>query len=108
MISHNLAREALDAALARGGHFADLFLEDATHHGMMLRGGKVETANTSRLHGAGVRVFAGDQFYYVYTNDTGREGLLRCARRAADAVSGSRRTASVAAPALNNNNAASK
>ncbi|MCL2544610.1 MAG: TldD/PmbA family protein [Clostridia bacterium] len=93
MISHTLAQEVLAAALTRGGHFADLFLEDTTHHGMMLRGGKVETANTSRLHGAGVRVFAGDQFYYVYTNDTGREGLLRCARRAADAVSSSDRGA---------------
>ncbi len=86
MISTTLAQEVLAAAMARGGHFADLFLEDTTHHTMMLRGGKVETANTSRLHGAGVRVFSGEQFYYVYTNDTSREGLLRCAQRAADAV----------------------
>jgi len=97
MISQALAQEILAASLARGGRFADLFLENTTRHSMMLRDGKVETANTSRLHGAGVRVFAGDQFYYVYTNDSGRDGLLRCAKRAADAVASSER--GVVAPA---------
>jgi TldD protein len=86
MISPGLAQEVLGVALARGGWFADLFLEDTTQHSLMLRGGKVETANTSRLHGAGVRVFAGEQYYYAYANDTSREGLLRCAQRAAAAV----------------------
>ncbi len=86
MIAPSLAQEVLAAALARGGTFADLFLEDSTHHALLMRGGQVETANTSRLHGAGVRVFAGAQYYYAYANDTGREGLLRCAARVAAAV----------------------
>ena len=83
MIGRALAQDVLDAALSRGGHFADLFLEDRLTRTLLLRSGKLENANAGRSHGAGVRVFAGGQYYYVYTNDTSRDGLMTCALRAA-------------------------
>lgn len=88
VITQALAQEVLAAALANGGHFADLFLEDTTNHSLLLRSGKIENAVTGRAHGAGVRVFAGTQYYYVYANDTSRSGLLSCAQRAAAVQAG--------------------
>jgi TldD protein len=56
--------------------------------------GRIESVNSRRLHGAGVRVFSGVRGSYVYTNDTSREGLLSCARRAASAVQAQEKTES--------------
>lgn len=86
MIDKNLARQVLDAALSRGGSFAELFLEDRLSHDLMLRSSALESATTGRTHGAGVRIFAGEQVFYVYTNDTSLEGLIRCAQDAAAAA----------------------
>jgi len=77
---------ALDAALATGGDFAEIFLEDTRTHALQLLGGHVETVNSNRAHGAGVRVFSGLNAVYAYTNDTDEAGLLRCAAQAASAV----------------------
>lgn len=59
--------------------FAEIFYEDRLNNGVMMRSGKVESINSGRLHGAGVRVYLGLRGVYVYTNDTTREGLLACA-----------------------------
>ncbi|MCE5344362.1 MAG: TldD/PmbA family protein [Eubacteriales bacterium] len=80
-------RAALDAALDTGGDFAEIFLEDNRTHNLQMLGGRVELINSNRAHGAGVRVFNGLNAIYAYTNETDREGLLRCARQAASAVS---------------------
>lgn len=84
------ARDALDAALSTGGDFAELFWEDRRDQTLMLRDNRLETANSGRSHGAGIRVYVGLSAVYTYTNDTGREGLLRCARQAASAVKAQR------------------
>ncbi len=88
MLSKNIAQEVIEAALQTGGDFAEIFLEDRLNNNLSMRSGKVENVLSGRLHGAGVRVFNGLQGVYVYTNDTSREGLLACAKRAASAVSG--------------------
>ena len=80
------ARDALDAALSTGGSFAEIFFEDKRTNSLQLMDGHVEMINASRAHGAGVRVFDGLNAVYAYTNDTDREGLLRCALQAASAV----------------------
>ncbi|HNX62280.1 MAG TPA: TldD/PmbA family protein [Candidatus Limiplasma sp.] len=79
-------RGVLDAALSTGGDFAEIFLEDNRTHAIQLLGGHVETVNSNRAHGAGIRVFHGLNAVYAYTNDTDPQGLLRCARQAASAV----------------------
>ncbi len=88
MLDQNVAREVLQEAVRTGGDFAEIFVEDRVDHTLAMRSHKLEEANTSRLHGAGVRVFSGTNSVYVHTNDTSREGLLRCARQAAAAVRG--------------------
>jgi len=80
------AQEVLQAALACGGDFAEIFLEDTRATRMQLFSSEAESINFSRLHGAGIRVFVGLNAVYAYTNETDREGLLRCAAQVASAV----------------------
>lgn len=86
MLSEHVAARVLAEAVRTGGDFAEIFLEDRLNHSLSMVSGKVETVNSLRLHGAGVRVFSGTQGIYVYTNDTSEEGLVACARRAAGAI----------------------
>ena len=88
MLDRNTAAQVLERAVASGGDFAEIFLEDKRSQGLTLRSGRLESVRTNRSHGAGIRVFDGTRAIYVYTNDTGRDGLLRCAEQAAAAVSG--------------------
>ena len=88
LLDQNIAREVLQEAVRTGGDFAEIFVEDRIDNTLMMRSGRIETANTGRLHGAGVRVFSGTNAVYVHTNDTSREGLMACARQAAAAVKG--------------------
>ena len=87
MLKQDVAQAVIAEALKTGGDFAEIFLEDRQNNNISMLSGKVESVNSRRLHGAGVRVFSGVQGVYVYTNDTTLEGLLACAKRAASAVS---------------------
>ena len=86
MLDQKIAQDVIDCALSTGGDFAEIFYEDRLNDSLMMRSGKVESVNSGRLHGAGVRVYLGFRGVYVYTNDTSREGLIACARRAASAL----------------------
>ena len=86
MLKQDVAQAVIAEALKTGGDFAEIFLEDRQNNNVSMLSGKVQSVNSRRLHGAGVRVFSGLQGVYVYTNDTSLEGLLSCARRAASAV----------------------
>ena len=88
MLSQETAAAVLDAALRSGGDFAEIFLEDRRNNVLSMRSNRIETVNSNRLHGAGVRVYSGLSSVYVYTNDTSLKGLLDCAARAAAAISG--------------------
>ncbi len=87
MLKKETAFAVIETALKTGGDFAEIFLEDRISSNVLLRSGRIESQQSGRLHGAGVRIFSGLSAVYVYTNDTSEEGLLQCARRAAAAVS---------------------
>ena len=91
MLEQRLAQEVLEVAVSTGGDFAEIFLEDRSNHQVQIRSSKVETVNSLRIHGAGVRIITGTNAVYVYTNDTSREGLLACAQKAAHAVHGTKK-----------------
>lgn len=80
MISKNLAKRVLNAALATGGDFAELFLEDTTSN-ILARDSleAINNANSSVTYGAGLRILKGLQSVYGYTNDLSKEGLLKLA-----------------------------
>ncbi len=86
MLEKQTAFDVLAEAMKTGGDFAEIFLEDRRNNVVQMRGGKIDTVLSGRRHGAGIRVFQNLSAIYVYTNDTSREGLLDCAKRAAAAV----------------------
>ena len=86
MLEQSIARDALNVALSTGGDFAEIFMEDKRANSLTLQGDKLESVTSGRTHGAGIRVYTGLTAVYTYTNDTDREGLLRCACEAANAV----------------------
>ena len=86
MLNRNHMERALEAALATGGDFSELFFEDRVSDNLSMTDGRIDTAVTGRSCGAGIRVYKGLNSVYVYTSDTSAEGLLACARKAAQAV----------------------
>ncbi len=86
MISKELMSEILSAALARGGDFADVFVENKQVNGIGLEDGRVERMQSGTDVGAGIRVISGEATAYAFTNELSREGLLRSAEVVARAV----------------------
>lgn len=86
MLNRIHMERALEAALATGGDFSELFFEDRVSDTLSMTDGKIENAVTGRSCGAGIRVYKGLNSVYVYTNNVSAEGLLACARKAAQAV----------------------
>lgn len=86
MIDKKLLEEVLGVAMSTGGDFAELFGEHTRANVIMLVDGKIDSIADDVLSGVGVRVFLGQRTVYASTSDMSREGLLRCARSAADAL----------------------
>ena len=86
MIQPTVAQRVLEAALASGGDFAEIFWEDTEINQVHMIDDKIDTATHKRRHGAGIRVLCGTNCVYVYTADTHERELLRVARAAAAAV----------------------
>ncbi|WNS76346.1 TldD/PmbA family protein [Bacillus sp. DTU_2020_1000418_1_SI_GHA_SEK_038] len=88
MLSTAVIEEVLAAALATGGDFSEVFVEDRYTNNLTLQSGKIENSLSGRDFGIGIRVFKGLQSVYTYTTDASKEGLLKAARNAAHAISG--------------------
>ncbi len=86
MISKAAAERVLAEAVRTGGDFAELFMEDTRSSSLNLVDGAIDSANTGRRHGAGIRIYHGLEGIYVHTNDTSEAGLIRAARQAASAI----------------------
>ncbi|MDY0407777.1 TldD/PmbA family protein [Virgibacillus soli] len=86
MLNKALIEEVLQAALETGGDFSEVFVEDLYSNHMSLRSGRLEQSLSGRDFGVGIRIFKGLQSVYAYTNDFSKEGLLKAARTAAEAI----------------------
>lgn len=80
MFTKELLGEVLAAALAGGGDFADIFIEEKSVSGISCEDRKIERVHSGVDAGAGVRVVKGEGTFYAYTNVLTREGLLEAAR----------------------------
>ena len=87
MLDESLIRAALDAALAKGGDMAELYVERRRSLVLRLDDRKVEEVTTGRDAGAGVRVVAGEREAYAYTNLLTEQGLVAAAAAARAALS---------------------
>lgn len=88
MISRTSAERVLNAALATGGDFAELYMEDGESHSISMLDGVVENAAYSRARGAGVRILSGTRSAYAYTVDISESALVETAKRASAIIKG--------------------
>ena len=85
MIEPAVLQRVLGAALATGGDFAEVFVEDKRTTSAYLDDGKVTDVSSGRDRGAGIRVVAGETAGYAHTADLSEAGL-RAAAEAASAA----------------------
>ena len=78
----------LAAALSEGGEYADLYFEHTTTSSILLDESLVKTATEGISMGCGIRVLAGEQTGYGYTDDLAPERILKAAKIAARIASG--------------------
>jgi TldD protein len=88
VLDHDVISRALDAALGRGGDFAEVFVEDVRSSNASLDDGRIEELASGRDRGAGIRVVVGDTTGFAHTADLTPEGLTKAAEVAAAAARG--------------------
>jgi len=76
----------LKAALAHGGEYADIYVEETANTSIVAEEKRIEKVITGRDRGAGIRVISNLKTYFAYTNDTSEKGLLEAASVVAKGV----------------------
>ena len=87
-IDGELSRKLLEAALSRGGDYADLFFEYRAAGGFLFDDGILKSASRGVSMGLGVRVQQGDATGYAYVERLDWEAMKRAAETAAQIASG--------------------
>ena len=82
-------------ALAKGGEFAEVYIENRVSRSILLEEGKFKSAVYGLSRGAGVRVISGDKTGYAYTDDLTQEAFLRAADVASYVARGAKAVAPV-------------
>jgi len=88
MIANEVVERVLSAGLSTGADFAEIFAEDRTSQSATFDDGKVDSLDSNRERGAGIRVISGKATGFAYTADLREDSLLRAARTAAAAANG--------------------
>ena len=81
MLQPLLLERVLEAALSRGGEFAEIFVEDKNRTHFEMIGGKLENALGGREYGLGLRIVKGVNSFYAYTNETAEAALIQFAKQ---------------------------
>ena len=66
MISKSLAIKVLNAALATGGDYAEIYLEETVTDTVSLENGKVDSCGGRQGYGAGIRILKGFRSVYGF------------------------------------------
>ena len=98
MIAKSIITSVLEAALSTGGDFAELFIEDTPRGSINFLDGQLESSQTGRDFGVGIRIFNGLNCIYAYTNSFEKDSLVKTALKAAQAIKGN--TSGITAIAL--------
>ncbi len=86
MISGEICAKVLEAAVSTGADYAEIFAENSRNHIISMVSGKVDAISDGVVSGAAVRVYKGLRSVMSTTVDLSEEGLVRCARKAAQAL----------------------
>ncbi|GAB6393882.1 MAG: metallopeptidase TldD-related protein [Bacteroidales bacterium] len=82
-VSDGDLKKTLEAALEKGGDYADLFFEHTFQNSVSLQDRAVNRASSNIDFGMGVRVLSGDRTGYAYVENITLEEMLKAARTAA-------------------------
>ncbi len=88
-VTDALCRRILEAALAKGGDYADLYFEHTISNYVMLEDGQVNRAYGDIALGVGIRTVKGDQVGYGYTQELTEAAMRQAAATAATIAAGS-------------------
>lgn len=91
MLSELQLKEVLSLAMARGGDFADIFIEEKKTASVGMEADKIERISSGIDLGAGIRVISGDATSYAYTNNLTPKGLSEAAEVVSHAAQGSKK-----------------
>ncbi|MBO4622931.1 MAG: glutamate--tRNA ligase [Bacilli bacterium] len=81
----------LEACLATGASFGELFIEDSFHRTYQMANGELANANSENIHGVGIRILNGVEEVYGYTNNTSFEEMLALAKKLASSFNGEKK-----------------
>lgn len=81
MLEQRILEQILEAALSRGGEFAEIFIEDKWRTQLEMIGGKLENALSGREFGLGLRIVKGVNSFYAYSNETETSVLIQFAKK---------------------------
>ena len=90
MISKSQAINILNAGLATGADYAEIFIEDKVSHSILVENGKVDSSVLARTYGAGVRLLKDLQSVYGYTNEITVKSLTKLIESLSKSFSGNR------------------
>ena len=82
-VDQNMLNTLLDAALSRGGDFAELYFEHRQSNSMSYEEQTVREASSGVTNGVGIRVVMGDSIGYAYSEDFELENMRHAAVTAA-------------------------
>ena len=91
-IDPHILDSTIHAALAQGGDFADVYVENRISRSIVMEESRFKSAEFGVSQGAGGRVIAGDKTGYAYTEEITEEALLRAAEVASYIARGSPRS----------------
>ena len=86
MILREICAKVLEAAVSTGADYGELFAENTMNHSIDMVSGKVDSIADGVVSGAAVRVYKGLRSVMATTVDLSEEGLIRCAKKAAQAL----------------------
>lgn len=90
MISKTLALNVLNAGLATGADFAEIFIEEKYNNGVSIDNDKIENISSGIIYGAGIRLLKDLRSVYGYTNDLSKTSLMNLASTLASSFKGER------------------
>ena len=90
MLDKILIEDILIHALSTGGDFAEVFIEEKFNTGLFMIDGSIEKSLSGKDFGVGIRIFKGLFSVYAYTNEVTRDSLIETAKKAAEAITGSK------------------
>jgi len=90
MINKLIVEDILFEAIAGGGDFAEIFVEDNFSTEIATVGGSIQRGMSGRDFGIGIRIFSGLNSVYGYTNDLSKENLINITRKITKAIKGNR------------------